>query len=423
MSELQSEQLQAWLELVCKMIPGIRQAVLLRDACGKTGSNIQWPKADTIHDDVLNTVKLAADQNRTVTTGQSSVMGNDSPVDMVIAVPLTQQNDFTNALAILVNIKPSQQEVVMQILHWGDDWFQLLLQQAKLAQQSSEAPTDPAKSVKRFSIRQFSRAHLFVAGVLLLGTLMFLITGTYRVTAPASLEGRIQRVIVAPFDSYIGSAFVRAGETVVKGDVLARLDSQELLLQQQRYAAQKNEYSRQYRQALSKRETAQAHIFKSQINQAEAQRLLLQKKIQRSSLVAPLDGVIISGDLSRSLGAPVKAGDVLFEVAPLDEYRLVIFVDEKQVVDVQKNLHGVLNLKALPGIDIVFIVHKVSPVFEENAQGIAYRVEASLDHNHSVLRPGMQGVAKIDIDQRSYAWIYLHPLYDAIRLWFWSWLP
>ena len=114
---------------------------------------------------------------------------------------------------------------------------------------------------------------------------------------------------------------------------------------------------------------------------------------------------------------------MLFEVAPLNEYRLVILVDEKQVVDVQQNQQGVLNLQALPDTDINFSVQKVSPVFEENTDGISYRVEARLDDHHAALRPGMQGVAKIEIEQRSYAWIYLHELYDTIRLWFWSWLP
>ena len=275
----------------------------------------------------------------------------------------------------------------------------------------------------KFTFLQTSRSRIIAIAALLFIIIIFIFPATYRVTAPASLEGKIQRVVVAPFDGYISNAFFRAGETVTTGDRIAEMDSQSLILEQQRYIAEKNEYTRQYRQALATRDKAQAHIFKSQVKQAEAQMQLLDIKIQRSSLNAPLDGVIISGDLSRSLGAPVKTGDVLFEVAPLDEYRLIISVDEKQVVDVQQGLHGMLSLTALPETKLEFVVHKVSPVFEENTDGIAYRVEATFTKNYPALRPGMQGVAKIEIDKRSFAWIYLHPLYDAIRLWFWSWLP
>lgn len=347
---------------------------------------------------------------------------------MVIALHLTGPDSFSAALAILVRIKPSRQSAVLQILQWGESWLQLLLQQQ--ACKPGGTVNDDTRENGSLTARArhiftgwSNRSRRLVAGALLVGLVMLLVPGTYRVTAPASLEGSIQRAVVAPFDGFIMQAHARAGENVAAGEVIAELDIKELLLEQQRYSAERDEYNRQYRQALSKRDMAQAHIFKSQISQAEAQLHLLEKKIQRSSLSAPLDGVIIKGDLSRSLGATVEQGEVLFEVAPLDEYRLVILVDEQQVIDVQPGLQGELTLKALPDAELAFTVQQVSPVFEENASGIAYRVEAGFNEANPALRPGMQGIAKISIDQRSYLWIYLHELIDAIRLWVWSWLP
>jgi len=347
---------------------------------------------------------------------------------MVIALHLTGPDSFSAALAILVRIKPSRQSAVLQILRWGESWLQLLLQQQ--ASKPRGTVQDVTRENEPLSVRArrivtnwSNRSRTLLAAALLVGVVMLLVPGTYRVTAPATLEGSIQRAIVAPFDGFIMQAHARAGERVAVGEVIAELDSKELLLEQQRYAAERDEYNRQYRQALATRDMAQAHIFKSQVSQAEAQLRLLEKKIQRSSLSAPLDGVIIKGDLSRSLGATVEKGEVLFEVAPLDEYRLVILVDEQQVIDVQPGLQGELTLKALPDAELAFTVQQVSPVFEENASGIAYRVEAGFNEANPALRPGMQGIAKISIDQRSYLWIYLHELIDAIRLWGWSWLP
>lgn len=400
------------------MLPGISQAVLITDSCAQAGSIYRWPSNCEIDNDVMSAATLAASQNKSVTTTLSSGHRNGSAVDMTIALPLSRLDDFTGTLAILVNIKPSQQTIVMQVLHWGEEWLGLLLHQ----QDASLEPVMPG-SDRSVTFLRSGRSRLVFVSVLLLLGLMSVVTGTYRVTASASLEGKIQRVIVAPFDGYIASANARAGENVAAGDVIAKLDTRELLLQQQRYIAEKHEHDRRYRKALSERDKTQAHIFKSQVSQADAQLKLLQKKIERSALVSPLDGVIISGDLTRSLGAPVKVGDVLFEVAPLEEYRLIIFVDEKQVAGVQQGMRGVLTLKALPDNALTFNVHKVSPVYEENVNGIAYRVEARLDQNPPALRPGMQGVAKIETDQRSYLWIYFHKLFDAMRLWLWRWLP
>jgi len=408
------------------MIPGVSQAVLLPDL--STESSLQWPAQADIHDDLMTAASLAARQKKTVTTSLSAGRGKDSEEDMVIALHLTGPDSFSAALAILVSIKPSRQPAVLQVLQWGESWLQLLLQQqackprGTVQDDSCENGSLVARTM-HFVTGWSNRSRRLVAGALLVGLVMLLVPGTYRVTAPASLEGSIQRAVVAPFDGFIMQAHARAGENVAVGEVIAELDSKELLLEQQRYSAERDEYNRQYRQALSKRDMAQAHIFKSQISQTEAQLRLVEKKIQRSSLSAPLDGVIIKGDLSRSLGATVEKGEVLFEVAPLDEYRLVILVDEQQVIDVQPGLQGELTLKALPDVELAFTVQQVSPVFEENASGIAYRVEAGFNEANPALRPGMQGVAKISIDQRSYLWIFLHELIDAIRLWGWSWLP
>jgi len=419
MANYKSAELQTWLKLLCQMLPGFGQAVLITDSCEQTDSMIRWPAGCELHDDLISAASLAAAQNKSVTTTLSSGHGNDSAADMIIALPLTRTDNFKGTLAMRVNIKPSQQSIVMQILHWGEDWLGLLSGR----QQPAGPVPDAAVHERTGGLLQGNRARLVALGMALLLGVMTFTSGNYRVTASANLEGKIQRAIVAPFDGYIAAAHARAGETVAAGEVIAALDTEELLLQKQRHAAEKNEYTRQYRKALATRDQTQAHIFKSQVSQAEAQLDLVEKKIERAALVSTLDGVIISGDLSRSLGAPVATGDVLFEVAPLDEYRLIILGDEKQVADVDEGLTGGLTLKALPGTALPFVVHKVSPVFQEEADGIAYRVEARLVEHPAALRPGMEGIAKIDVDRRSLIWIYLHELFDLMRLWAWRWLP
>jgi hypothetical protein len=52
-----------------------------------------------------------------------------------------------------------------------------------------------------------------------------------------------------------------------------------------------------------------------------------------------------------------------------------------------------------------------------------FRVEARLDAPPGRLRPGMEGVGKIDVDERKLVWIWSHSLVDRIRLWFWATLP
>ena len=140
MPEQESVQLQSWLELICQMIPGIKQAVLLTGSVDESEQIIQWPQSATIHDDLKTSAKLAYGQQKTITTTLSSTRDDAAPVDMVIALPLTGLDGFTATLSVLVNIKPSQQSVVMQLLHWGESWLQLLCKQQENQQPVSFEP-------------------------------------------------------------------------------------------------------------------------------------------------------------------------------------------------------------------------------------------------------------------------------------------
>ena len=44
-----------------------------------------------------------------------------------------------------------------------------------------------------------------------------------------------------------------------------------------------------------------------------------------------------------------ERGQVLFEIAPLDSYRLVVQVDERDIAGVAVGQHGRLTLSGLPG--------------------------------------------------------------------------
>jgi hypothetical protein len=79
-------------------------------------------------------------------------------------------------------------------------------------------------------------------------------------------------------------------------------------------------------------------------------------------VVAPFDGSVVIGDLSQSIGAPVERGQVLFEVAPLADYRVVLQVDERDVTDVVVGQRGELLLTAWPADAVPFTVETITPV-------------------------------------------------------------
>ena len=161
----------------------------------------------------------------------------------------------------------------------------------------------------------------------------------------------------------------------------------------------------------------------AQKQQSEAELTLVEDQLSRTRIIAPFDGVVVSGDLSQSLGAPVQRGDVLFEIAPLDQYRVVLKVDERDIEDLAVGQGGRLALTSMPGDEMPMVVEVITPVTTAEEGANYFRVEASLTDGNERLRPGMEGVAKISIDDRSLLWIWTHRITDWLRLWFWSWWP
>lgn len=248
-------------------------------------------------------------------------------------------------------------------------------------------------------------------------------SGDYRVAADTKIEGAVQRAVTAPFDGYVMEAPVRAGDVVRQNDLMARMDDRDLQLQRTKWASQREQYLRQYRDALAKSSWADVSVLKAQVGQAEAELALVEEQLDRSRITAPLEGLVVSGDLSQALGSPVARGDVLFEVAPLDAYRVILEVDEADMKEVEVGQRGDLVLAGESSAVLPFAVQKITPVSESHEGRNFFRVEAHLDGVPVFLRPGMKGVGKIEIGERKLIWIWTHKLVDWIRLWFWRFWP
>jgi Barrel-sandwich domain of CusB or HlyD membrane-fusion/GAF domain len=245
----------------------------------------------------------------------------------------------------------------------------------------------------------------------------------YAVTAPAALEGSVQRVIVAPSEGYIASQNVRAGDVVHTGDLMATLDDKDLVIERLKWSTKNGEQEKEYGKALAKQERADASIIKVQIEQATAQISLLDEMIKRTRLLAPFEGQVISGDLSQSIGAAVKRGDELFQVAPLDSYRVILKVDERDIADIRPDQTGTLLVTSIPLQPLHYKVTRVTPIAEAEEGVNSFRVEASLVELSDRLRPGMKGVGKTTIEQRLLINIWTNRLVHWVRITSWKWLP
>jgi multidrug resistance efflux pump len=241
------------------------------------------------------------------------------------------------------------------------------------------------------------------------------------VAADARLEGAVVRQIHAPFDGFVAQSMLRAGQEVPKGGVLAVLDDRDLRLEVERWDSEQAQYRNQFQDAQAQKNLAQVQINLAQGRQAQAQKSLSVSNLSRSKVSSPMEGVIVSGDLSQQLGSPVQKGQLLFEIAPLQDYRVVLQVEERDIDLLSVGQTGRLMLTALAGQEIVLKLTQITPVTEVVEGSNRFRVEASIEPGQAPLRPGMKGVARVQTGDESLLWVWLRGLAEWSRLTVWKW--
>lgn len=246
-------------------------------------------------------------------------------------------------------------------------------------------------------------------------------SGMHRVSGDALLEGKVQRVVTAAVDGFISEVRVRAGDIVKSGQLMAQLDDRELKLQKMKLQGEYDSYSREYRDARARYDLTRVSITSAKMQQAKAELGIIKEQLKRLRMNAPFDGVVVEGKLEQALGSPVERGQVLLKVAPLNDYRIILKIDDRDIAWVELQQAGHLVLASLPDVIMPFRVINITPVSIAEGGRNYFKVEAQLEKKNKLLRPGMHGLAKIDVGERKLLWIWFHRFTDRLRYIFWSW--
>ena len=172
---------------------------------------------------------------------------------------------------------------------------------------------------------------------------------------------------------------------------------------------------------MAKHNRAEEKIIEAQLEQAAARLDLVESQLERTRITAPFKGIVISGDLSQRLGGSVEKGEILFEVSPMDAYRVILEIDERRIADVMTGQRGHIILSALPYDKFDIEVAKITSISTPKEGRNYFRIEAMPENISASLRPGMEGIGKIRVDRRNLFSIWTKDLREWLRLKLWHW--
>ena len=240
------------------------------------------------------------------------------------------------------------------------------------------------------------------------------------VTANLNVEGKTRWIISAPTQGFIQQVLVRPGDKVKKAQPLIQLDNTDLKIQIAEQHSLLDQAQHQFRVAMAEQNLTDSGLAANQIKQQEAKIQTLQRKINQTTVTAPITGTIIDGDWIQQIGTPVEDGKELFQIASQDAYKVILHVADKDIHFIQKDQNGVLKLTGLPDQTFPIRITRITPVASVQNNVNGFKVEAAWLDSPPALTPGMQGVGKITVGKTNLLFRWSRDFINWMKLKIWS---
>jgi membrane fusion protein (multidrug efflux system) len=210
------------------------------------------------------------------------------------------------------------------------------------------------------------------------------------INLPGSIEPWTRLDLKARLNGMVEEVFVREGDTVEEGTVLARLETQEYRIALARARAT-------HKLALTSFErdraiydkgvvpTAQMEARETSLQTAGADLAEAELMLSRCTITAPMPGVVQRLDLKK--GLLLSVGDPVAEILRIDRVKAVVGIPESDITAVRKLPAVELTLQALGGTRVSGTRHFLSPAPDSAAR--LYRLELALDNPGLLILPGM----------------------------------
>ena len=244
---------------------------------------------------------------------------------------------------------------------------------------------------------------------------------SHRIEGVAQLTTDSTQVVSAPFDGYVRAVSVTSGDSVEDQSPLINLDTSEIYLQLIEYQADAQRYQAEIDKARASFNVIDTEISTAKKAQVEAKIERANFYLAQSSILAPFAGTVVEGEKKDLLGLPVKKGQFLLKIARVEGMYLSIEVPQEDVHFVHEGDTGEFAFVSQPDQPIAFKVITILPVASTRSQiGAVFLVKAEINKEaESWWRPGMTGVAKIDVGDKTAIWVLLHKVWHKLSLYFW----
>jgi membrane fusion protein (multidrug efflux system) len=224
----------------------------------------------------------------------------------------------------------------------------------------------------------------------------FIVVGTIE-----AIEGV---TIVSEIDASVKSLPFEEGSFIKKGDLIAQLDDSQLSAEVNRtdalYVQSKASYKRVKTIVDQNAGTPQdLDDALANLKVAEANYELAKARLNKTKVSAPFDGII--GTRKTSVGAFLRTGQEITQLANLNEIRVSFSAPERYLAQLKRNAEVIVSSTVFPGYTLNGKIIAIEPMLDAETRNV--NIVARVKNPDQKFRPGMSANVAVVLTEKQHA--------------------
>lgn len=236
----------------------------------------------------------------------------------------------------------------------------------------------------------------------------------YRPQRECVAEPAARAYIASPIEGNMTQALVRPGDVVTQGQLLARIDDENIRWELSSAKAELEAAGKRRDSALATRAGSDMQLAKLEQERIALRINALDKQLELLELRSPIDGIVVQGDWFQNEGAPVSRGDTIFEIAPLDTMQIETRLSSEDLSVMDVGDTAIAHFDAAQGERWTGQIERIDPRGQVIDSQVVFVAEMQIANEAHALRPGMRGTVRVSAGQKSLGWLLFHRPYTWV---------
>lgn len=250
--------------------------------------------------------------------------------------------------------------------------------------------------------------------------IMMMIPIPYRPKRECTLEPSSRRYVASPIEGRLKSIEVRPGDTVSTGQLLGKIDDTQILRELAIAEAELQTQNKKRDVALAARAGGDLRLAQLECQLVQLKIDSLNDQLHRLEVLSPGDGVIVQGDWHGNDGMPVRFGQTLFEIAPLDRMTAEVHLKAEDLPWIHVGSSAILRTDSKTSQSWRGPLERLEPRAEIVDDEAVFIGEMNIENIDNTFRPGMKATVVVDAGNKTMGWIlFRKPFHWLQNQWVW----